>query len=421
MLDTAVIGAGPFGLSIAAHLKARGVEFRIFGSPMQTWLHQMPREMRLKSEGFASTLYDPDSSFTLAHFCRENGLPYADTGLPVPLETFSSYGLEFQKRFVPELEKRDVRSLCRSGAGFCLELTSGESVMVRKVVVAVGLTHFQHLPPVLSQIPRELLTHSSQHRTFDEFCGREVVVIGSGASAADSAALLHRSGAFVQLVSRRTVIPFHDPPAPGPRSLWDLVRWPLTGLGPGWTLLFYARFPLLFCALPQSYRLSAVKQVLGPAPAWFVRDEVMNHVRLNTGVRLTRAEVRSGRVHLHLNDAAGAPRTVAADHVIAGTGYCVDLRRLRFLAPELLGAIRTVEDAPVLSAHFESSVPNLYFVGVASANTFGPLVRFAYGAGFTARRLSRYLARSRRSMQMPSARRSAGTAEPGQSPAEAVF
>ena len=114
MTDVAIIGAGPYGLSIAAHLKARGIRFRIFGKAMHAWLAHMPKGMRLKSEGFASCLYDPDSTFTLAKFCEREGLPYADLGVPPPLEVFSSYGLEFQKRFVPELEDKFVVSAARS-------------------------------------------------------------------------------------------------------------------------------------------------------------------------------------------------------------------------------------------------------------------------------------------------------------------
>lgn len=86
--DVVIIGAGPYGLSIAAHLAARGVAFRILGKPMSAWSAQMPKGMRLKSEGFASSLSDPDSEFTLRHYCQQQGLPYADTGVPVPLATF---------------------------------------------------------------------------------------------------------------------------------------------------------------------------------------------------------------------------------------------------------------------------------------------------------------------------------------------
>src|ERR1700682_1683752 len=120
-----IIGAGPYGLSVAAHLKATGVGFRIFGRPMHTWRTQMPAGMQLKSEGFASSLYDPQSSFPLGEYCRERGLSYADTGSPVPLKTFISYGLEFQKRFVPELEDTLVVSVERINNGFRLVLEDG--------------------------------------------------------------------------------------------------------------------------------------------------------------------------------------------------------------------------------------------------------------------------------------------------------
>ena len=85
-LDAAIIGAGPYGLSIAAHLRALGISFAIFGEPMLSWRNHMPSGMFLKSEGFASSLYDPKGSFTLRHYCAERGLPYRDIGLPVPVE-----------------------------------------------------------------------------------------------------------------------------------------------------------------------------------------------------------------------------------------------------------------------------------------------------------------------------------------------
>ena len=104
--DVAIVGAGPYGLSIAAHLSQLGVPFRIFGKPMDSWLTQMPRGMLLKSEGFASSVYHPEGSLTLGQYCREKRLPYADIGTPVPLETFCEYGLAFQRQFVPTLEAK---------------------------------------------------------------------------------------------------------------------------------------------------------------------------------------------------------------------------------------------------------------------------------------------------------------------------
>ena len=94
------------GLSIAAHLKARGVDFRIYGGAMRTWAQAMPPGMLLKSDAFASNLYDPEAAFTLQAYCAEQGLPYHPTGLPVPIETFIAYGHAFQQRFAPDLEDK---------------------------------------------------------------------------------------------------------------------------------------------------------------------------------------------------------------------------------------------------------------------------------------------------------------------------
>ena len=392
--DVAIIGAGPYGLSIAAHLRVRSVDFRIFGNPMHTWLTHMPKGMRLKSEGFASSLYDPDSEFTLAQYCRQEGIPYSDIGLPVPLETFTSYGLAFQRRFVPELENKVVVKIERSSEGFQLGLGNGEIVGARRVVMAVGLSHYEYVPPVLSELPEEFLSHSARHHVLDQFKGREVAVVGAGASALDVAALLHHAGASVQVVARKPAIRFHDPPEQLAPSLIERLRMPPTGIGPGWKLWWCTNAPWLFRHMPEQFRLDAVRRVLGPAPGWFIKEQVVGKVPFNLGVTITQAIVQNGRVSLQLTDGAGTQRTLVTDHVIAATGYKVDLRRLTFVCANVMAEIRSVEHTPVLSSNFQSSVPGLYFVGTSAANTFGPLLRFAFGARFTAERLSRHLAKS---------------------------
>jgi thioredoxin reductase len=392
--DIAIIGAGPYGLSIAAHLKKRGVDFRIFGTPMNFWRTHMPKGMHLKSEGFASCLYDPDSAFTLEVYCKQKGIPYADVGLPVPLEVFTAYGLEFQRRCVPELENKLVNLLQRSADGFRIRLEDGEIVGAHRVVLAVGLTHFEYVPPMLAALPKEFVTHSSRHHALDHFQGREVAVIGAGASALDLAALLHQAGAQVQVIARKPTIRFHDPPKKKGPSLSDRLRAPMTGIGAGWNVFFCANAPLVFHQMPQEFRFDWVRRILGPAPCWFIKDQVVGKVGLNVGVSVTEARVQNGRVSLQLTDAAGTKKSLMTDHVIAATGYKVDIRSLQFVDSVLQSGIRAVEHTPVLSSNFESTVPGLYFVGVTAANAFGPLLRFAFGAGFTARRISRHLIRS---------------------------
>jgi cation diffusion facilitator CzcD-associated flavoprotein CzcO len=389
-VDVAILGAGPYGLSIAAHLSKLNINHRIFGKPMESWRTSMPMGMSLKSEGFASSLYDPDRSLTLARYCRDIGQPYADVGLPVPLEVFTAYGIEFQKRFVPHLEAVKIASVGSAGGGFDLVTEDGQTVRAAKTVVAAGITHFDYLPPVLDRLPRELVTHTSHHRDLSRFRGRRVAVVGAGASAVDVAALLHEAGADTQLVARAKAIAFHDPPAE-PRPLWQQALNPRSTIGLGWRSRMCTDLPWLFHLLPADLRFRIVKSHLGPAPGWFVRDKVDGRVATHLGVTLDAAEVRGGGVHLTLGGPRG-PQELMVDHVIGGTGYRVSLKRLGFLDAALRGRIREMRDAPVLSQSFESSVPGLYFVGIASASCFGPLTRFACGAEFTAKRLSRHLA-----------------------------
>jgi thioredoxin reductase len=394
MCDVAIIGAGPFGLSVGAYLRSRGIQFRIFGNPMQTWTESMPRGMHLKSEGFASSLYDPEMSFTLADYCREKNLAYSDIGLPVPLETFTSYGLEFQRRLVPELENKLVISVSRSGDAFAIQLADGETFAAKKVVMAIGLRYFDHLPPVFAGLSEDYVTHSSRHHSLERFRGRHVIVVGAGASALDIAALLHQDGVPVQVVARRKSIHFHSPPPSQHPSLWQQLRKPVTGIGPGWHLFWCTNAPLVFRLMPQSFRLEKVRNVLGPAPGWFVRDQIEGKVPCHLGVAIEKASAQDGRIRLDLARADGSRETLEADHVIAATGYRVDLRRLDFIEPQLRAAIRDLEQSPVLSSNFESSVPGLYFVGTSAANTFGPLMRFAFGARFAAHRVAKHLAKS---------------------------
>src|SRR5262245_27398345 len=115
-----IIGAGPFGLSVAAYFSAIGIEPRVIGIPMNSWRSNMPKGMLLKSAGFSSNLSSPDGSFSLAEFCRGQGIPYKDSDLPIGLETFSAYGMAFQKRFVPQLEEDKLIALNKCKEGFDL-------------------------------------------------------------------------------------------------------------------------------------------------------------------------------------------------------------------------------------------------------------------------------------------------------------
>ncbi len=131
---------------------------------------------------------------------------------------------------------------------------------------------------------------------------------------------------------------------------------------------------------------------MGPAPGWFTREQIVGKVTTILGASLEGAEAHADGVTLHVSRADGSKQTLDVDHVISRTGYRVDLDRLTFLQPHLRAGIRTSTGGPVLSRNFGSSVPGLFFAGLSAANTFGPILRFADGARFVARRLAPYLA-----------------------------
>jgi hypothetical protein len=390
-VDIVIIGSGPYGLSLAAHLRRSGRSFRIFGVPMRSWSHHMPRGMSLKSEGFASSLSDPDHEFPLRAYCAEKGIDYADVGLPVRLDVFTEYGLEFQKRYVPTLEPVQVTSLRQVGESFEVTTETGETLTARHVVVAAGIVHFGYLPPFLAALSESLVTHSSRHSDLSGFKGRKLAVLGAGASAIDLAVLLQQAGAEVELIARRPAIQFHDPPQPEPRPVIERLKAPRSGLGLGWRSRLSTDVPLVFHALPESLRLKAVANHLGPAPCWFTRDAVVGRLPMRLGTTLTDVRAHNGGVRLTVRDQNQVQSEIDADHLIAGTGYKVALSRLPFLDKALHARIKSVVDTPILDRQFESNIPGLYFVGIMAANSFGPLLRFAYGSEYAATRLAKHL------------------------------
>jgi hypothetical protein len=358
---------------------------------MEMWRAHMPKGMLMKSDGFACDLYDPERRFTLRKFCADRGIAYEDTGLPVRLDTFVDYGTAFQRALVPGLTEQPVNRITNVPDGFRVEITGGESVTARAVVVATGICYCAHIPQELGHLPPERCTHSSAHHELSEFAGRKVIVVGGGASATDIAALLHAQGTHVELLSRKP-IEFHTRTDPKSRTLWKRIREPNLGLGPNLRSAVYTAFPGLFHLLPRDVRLRITRGHLPPAGGYFVRHHVEGKVPMHIGYAISDARVSDRGVVVRCRDEAGKNLELIADHVIAASGYRPSIDRLDFLDARLRAAIRREDDAPLLSRHFESTAAGLYFIGLPSSNSFGPVMRFARGAEWAAAHLSRHLA-----------------------------
>jgi FAD-dependent urate hydroxylase len=333
----------------------------------------------LKSEPFASNLSDPERRYAFKDFHAARGTAYAPKGAPIPIADFIDYADWFRRYAAPDIWDTRVHQVRWSGHAFELTLDD-RRVLAKRVIVASGHLAFRHVPELLRRYDGAapaLVSHSADHRDLTRFAGRDVTVVGCGQSGLETAALLQGLGATVRVVARASAVDWNpelDPQA----SLLRKLRWPESGLGPGWRSLAYSELPRAFFALPESTRWRLLVHAHAPSGAWWLKDRVVGRIPLLTAHHLAGVAERGGKLELALRNAQGVT-TIATDHVIAATGYRIDVATIGLLDPALRTAIRTSNGAPVLGAGFESSVPGLHFVGLASAPSFGPVMRFVYG------------------------------------------
>jgi len=393
--DVAIVGSGPYALSLAAQLRARAVEFRIFGPPMKFW-QDMPRGINLKSLAFATNIYVPARGHTFPDWCDLNGLENHE---PCTMASFAAYGVSMQQRFVPELDPRAVMSVKVMGDGrFELTLTDDDRARARRVVFATGLTHLAHVPETLRHLPPELVSHTFDHTDYHRFRGKSVAVIGAGASAIESGAMVHEAGGQAQILIRGAEGVFHGR-TPRERPLLARLRNPVSGLGYGLKSRALELAPLAVHFLPEGPRLRFVKHHLGPAAPWWIQDRVVGKVPFVTRTTVLGAARTGDRVRLRIQQEGTGERDLEVDHVIAGTGYVADVDRIAYLDPDFRRRVKRIEQAPALSMNFEASVPGAYFIGPVTAMSFGPLFRFVAGAAYAAPALARHLAGPVRTMR----------------------
>lgn len=390
--DVAIIGAGPYGLAAAAHLRAAGIATRVFGEPMAFWRHNMPDGMKLRSPWIATHIAEPRHRFTLDDYYSE-----ADMQRPtlLPVENFIDYGRWFQNRVVPDIDTRAVARVAPAAdGGFQITLNDGESVFARRVIMATGLLGHEVWPGQFDGLPRQLVFHSCEHTDSTRFRGRRVAVIGRGQSACEAAALLHEAGTDVEIICRGSLVWNADPGERGAlrkavRSLIGNALIPPSQVGPfPFNWLVEAPGIIHHFSTPTRDRLNA--HCLGATAILWLRPRLKD-VPVNQGRQILAARRDGDQVVLTLDN--GMQRF---DHVVLATGYHIDVDKIGVLDSVLRGRVARHNDSPVLSAGFESSVSGLHFVGASAVASFGPLLRFIAGAGFAARRVAQATGRGAR-------------------------
>ncbi len=385
-LDIAVVGAGPYGLSVAAHLAGRNV--RTFGAPMETWRTRMPPYMFLRSDWQETSLAAPGNLGSIDRWARVSGEEREE---PIPLQKFLRYAEWFRSTFAPEGNPADVAALERDGDGYRLTTTAGDEVAARQVVVAVGAVPFAYAPPQLAESVGGRVAFATSLQDYEPYRGRRVVVVGGGQGGLESASLAVQSGAEVQLVVRSSLRWFADrePHKPRGRLHQRLYRvaYPVVGYGPP-PLNRLALHPDVFAALPKGARRRLAARILRAGGSPWLREEVERDVHVTEGVGVEEIE-QDGAVRLRLSD--GTVRE--ADAVILAAGFRFSLERLGFLSEDIRRRIALDQGRPVLDRWFRSTERGLLFVGFAAEHRFGPVARFIPGTRFTANRVRESLER----------------------------
>lgn len=354
MYDLIIIGAGPYGISLAAHAIANNLSFRILGYPMDFWKNQMPQSMFIRTPHDFCSFSDAKDELTIQRFAKETGVELVT---PLPRPIFVDYAMWFAKEagveFTPEL----VTTLSKDGEDYLIETETGQRFQAKNVIIATGVEHYKYTPEMFRSLPSHLVSHTSGYTSFQAFAGKNIAVVGSGQSAWEAAALLHLAGSEVELLYRRESANYAG-------STADEIQ--LRNLGD----VFY------------QLALDEKQEEWGQSPgsvAHFLRPYVEGKVPETGGITIFRAEQTSNdKVNLYLSD--GTLRVV--DHVISASGFRINLERVPFLPHKLLNSIVREGDFtqfPKLDESFESSIAGLYFAGPLSSHSHGPTFRFILG------------------------------------------
>jgi len=383
-MDAAVVGAGPFGLSVAAHLAPRAA-VRVFGAPMLTWREYMPTDLRLRSDWAHTNLSAPHGAGTLDDWVVATRAARVE---PIPLELFLRYADWFRERFVGETDTADATSIERHGDGFRVATTAGAEHLAREVVLAVGVMPFPRVPRAFEHVEDERVVYALANHEGRSLAGRRVVIVGGANNAAESAfRALEQGAASVDMIVRSQMRWFverepHTERGPLGRRLYRLA-YPVVGFGPP-PINRFAMHPDLFARLPERARSRILARLLRPGAAPWLRERVEGRVALRERCEVEAVEPAQDALRLRLSDGA----TLEADVCIVAAGYRFDVERLGFLAPDLRARVRSRDGWPLLDGSFTTTVPRLRMVGYAAEQRFGPMSRFVEGARFAATRVA---------------------------------
>jgi cation diffusion facilitator CzcD-associated flavoprotein CzcO len=359
-MELLVIGAGPYGLAVAAEARRRGLSVTVVGEPMRFWRRNMPDGMLLRS--------GRDWHLDAAEVHTFDAFTCGEEIDPIPVETFIAYADWFAEQEGLTPLPRRVNTLTEE---LVAHLDDGSTIDADRVVAAPGIASFAVEPAFVAEhLAPEQWSHTVGTVDFAGLAGRRVLILGGRQSAFEWSALLVEAGA-----ERVDVVYRHDTPA-FTESDWSFVNDLLaeTRRARGW-----------FRGLPEAERKAIAQRF------WQV-GRLQLEPWLAPRISSARLHPRTEIAELDANGAITARLTdgtsLEADHLLLATGYKPDMTRVPYLPP-----IELADGFPVLDPDFQTSVPGLYVPGFPSTRDFGPFFGFVAGATTTAHIIGNALAR----------------------------
>lgn len=355
-----IIGAGPFGLAIAAQAAHAGIDHLIVGKPMEFWRKHMPKGMYLRSA--CDWHLDPQNKDTIEKFLETQGKTSNDVE-PLALDFYLSYVDWFQQQQNIHPLPLYIRQLDSSSHGFVATTVDG-TIHARRVVLAPGFKHFTNVPDDLrNRLPVGRFVHTCEFTDFSNSAGRRYLIIGGRQSAFEWAALLVEADAAAVHVAHRPESPkFED-------ADWSWVNALVDNMveNPSW-----------FRNLSQQEKDQIAHRMWAEGrlklETWLVPRLQSDRVHIWPRAEVLHCrEQDDGALQVELSNS----EAVVVDEIVLATGYKVNIAQLPILASgNILAALQTRNGFPELDDHFQTSVPGLFITSMPASQDFGPFFGF---------------------------------------------
>jgi len=371
--DLLIVGAGPFGLALAAAAGHQGLPYVVVGRPMSFWQQQMPAGMLLRS---ASDWHlDVQGVATIEAFLATRGLTPARAE-PLTRELYLDYCDWFAAEKGIVAEPQHVLRLDGADGGFRATLEDGSVVAARTVALALGMGPHRRTPAELvALLPPGTWRHTCDAVDFAGARDRRYLLVGGRQSAFEWAALLAEAGA-----RRVDVVHRHDSPAFAAAD-WAWVTPVVDRLAtdPGW-------FRRLSPPEQEDLRLRLWAEGRLKVEPWLADRLPPATVRVRPRTSLTGASLEDdGSVRVDLDDGD----QVVVDEVLLATGYLPHVDDLHLLRAGDLPPLAQNGGIPDLDDGFQTSVPGLYLTSLPAAGHFGPFFGFTIGTRMSAAVITR--------------------------------